>query len=162
MMKLSTPTGFFRIIATLLVLTSLQSCDVCLELLDFGIEMLDDWSYYHQLPSVKRQANKQSYSSGRRYSGSGHTYRTSYRPTYHPNKGKQEEEIIQEEIVKTKKVECTVCNGTGLVEWAQEFYMIDGWCKICQHKKKPTHRHPRKCKNCDGEGKMSVPVDEAN
>lgn len=149
-----------RIIATLLVLTSLQSCDVCLGLLDFGLEMLDDWYYYQQCDSGRGQTYNSS-GGGRTYKQS---YRSTYKPAYQPNRGKNkniQEEEIQEERIKTRKEKCDVCNGTGSVEWAPEFYMSGNRCKICQKKKDVTHRHPIKCKNCDGEGFIRIPIDES-
>lgn len=160
-MKRGTSNNFLRIIATLLVLTSLQSCDVCLCLLDLGLESLDDWYYNQQCYSGRGQTYKSS--------GGGLSYRQSYkqnyRYNYYPNRSKnkgiqEEEEEIQEERIKTKKEKCNVCNGTGLVEWAPEFYLNGNRCKICQKKKDLTHRHPIKCKNCDGEGVVKVPIDE--
>lgn len=149
-----------RIIATLLVLTSLQSCDVGLGLLDFGIELLDIWQYDCQSSSGRGQTYRPSYKT-HSYSGGGHSYKSTYQPAYHRNKGyKYQEEEIEEKFGKTKKEKCDVCNGTGLVEWAPEFYLNGNRCKICQKKKDLTHRHPIKCKNCDGEGVVKVPIDE--
>ena len=152
MMKPSHPKSFLRIIATLLVLTSLQSCDVCLSLMDLGLEWLDDWSFSHQ-----------GYSEGGHtysYSGGGRSHRPTYRPTNNKSKGHKEKIIEKEKKIKTKKEKCTVCNGTGLVEWDPEFYMIDNWCKICQSNKKSTHQHPIKCKDCNGEGVIYIPIEE--
>ena len=157
-MKPSSPNHFFRIIATLLVLTSLQSCDVTLGLFDLGFEMFRDWLETPHSSS----GGGYSYKS----SGGGRTYRPTYRPSSYKPKSKGNQETIQETIeekkIKTKKEKCTVCNGMGLVEWSPEFYMSDNWCKICQHKKKTTHRHPRKCKECDGEGVIHEPIEETN
>ena len=157
-MKTSTPNNVIRIIATLLVLTSLQSCDVCGTLLECGLEMLDNWYYSNQCKS----GSGYSYSSsgGRSYSssGGGRSHRPAYRPTNNNPQGNQE--TVIEKKIKTKKEKYTVCNGKGLVEWSPEFYMIDNWCKICQRNKKATHQHPKKCKNCDGEGVIHVPIDK--
>lgn len=158
-MRTITSNRFLLIIAALLVLTTLQSCEPAMCLINLGLLSNGykpiGWNLRQTYSLPHNQTHRQTHRLTYRQTYSTYDYIKAYK------RGKTPKETVTEEkTIKTRKEECSVCNGMGLVEWEPEFYMSGNRCEICQKKKNPDHRHPIKCKNCDGEGYIRVPIDE--